>query len=81
VLVTHPIPGAPSLPRVLAQLGDVAEVTIAVGPEGGWSEPEVERLVADGALLAGLGASVLRTEHAAPAALAVCAAALGRWDG
>jgi 16S rRNA (uracil1498-N3)-methyltransferase len=74
-------PGAPALPRVLAEVGAVTHVTIAVGPEGGWTPDEVRRWDAAGARLVGLGPTVLRTEHAGPAALAVVAAHLGRWDG
>lgn len=54
-------------------------VTIVVGTEGGWSEAEVDDLVAAGARGVHLGPTVLRTEHAAAAALAVTGAALGRW--
>lgn len=41
---------------------------LAIGPEGGWSRPELD-LIGDQAL--SLGPRVLRTEHAAPAAAAV----------
>jgi 16S rRNA (uracil1498-N3)-methyltransferase len=78
LLVAHP--GATPLPRLLDGLRDAARVTLAVGPEGGWSEGELERWTGSGAQLAGLGPSVLRTEHAAAAGLAVLAAGLGRWD-
>jgi 16S rRNA (uracil1498-N3)-methyltransferase len=40
-------------------------VALFVGPEGGWSEPEVEAARAAGAELLGLGANVLRAETAA----------------
>lgn len=53
-------------------------VVIAVGPEGGWSPAEADRLVAGGAQLVSLGQSVLRTEHAAMVLGAVVAAATGR---
>jgi 16S rRNA (uracil1498-N3)-methyltransferase len=54
-------------------------ITLAVGPEGGWSSDEVRWLVEAGAQPVHLGPSVLRTEHAAGAALAVIAAWTGRW--
>lgn len=44
---------------------------LVVGPEGGFSEAEIERLVGRGAALANLGPRILRTETAAVAALAV----------
>lgn len=78
-------PGARALPAVLADADRAAlsasgaRVTVAVGPEGGWSEREIERLTRAGARPVGLGATVLRTEHAAAAALAVVAAWAGRW--
>lgn len=77
LLVAHV--GAPrSLPATLgAGLGGA--VAVAVGPEGGWTDREVEALCADGAVPVGLGPTVLRTEHAAAAAVAVLAALLGRW--
>lgn len=70
---------APALPVVLASLAPLERLTIAIGPEGGWSDAEVARFRADGAVVVGLGGTVLRTEHAAAAALAVASAVLGRW--
>ncbi len=49
--------------------------TLVVGPEGGFSEGEIESLVGRGATLADLGPRVLRTETAAVAALAVALSA------
>lgn len=85
------VPGATPLPDVLRDaLGDVladvsgdalaGEVVVAIGPEGGWSPQEVDGFVAAGWLPIGLGPTVLRTEHAGPAAVAVIAAAAGRWS-
>lgn len=80
------VPGATPLPDVLAvavlDAGSApTEVAVAVGPEGGWSAAEVEALVAAGWSPVGLGPTVLRTEHAGPVAIAVIAAAVGRWRG
>ena len=78
-LVAHPGAEQP-LPAVLEELtGRRGPVTIAVGPEGGWSDAEVAALCDAGARMVHLGPTVLRTEHAAAAALAVMGAALGRW--
>ncbi|RXZ71245.1 16S rRNA (uracil(1498)-N(3))-methyltransferase [Agromyces albus] len=58
---------------------DGRDLALVVGPEGGIAPPELERLVAAGAEPVRLGASVLRTSTAGPAAIAVLNAALGRW--
>jgi len=74
------VPDSPPLPDVLvAAHRDPVEVHVAIGPEGGWTAAEVGRLVAGGWVRAGLGPSILRTEHAGPVALAVIAAMCGRW--
>jgi 16S rRNA (uracil1498-N3)-methyltransferase len=78
VLVAH-VGGELALPDAVAGC-DAAHLAVAVGPEGGWSEEEVEAFVADGAVPVGLGPAVLRTEHAAAAALAVLGALAGRWS-
>ncbi|KQQ95137.1 16S rRNA methyltransferase [Leifsonia sp. Leaf325] len=56
-----------------------ADIVIVVGPEGGIAPAELEALGAAGAQAVRLGASVLRTSTAGPAALAVLNARLGRW--
>lgn len=77
------VPGALPLPETLAEVvvPSVDEVVVAVGPEGGWSDAEVDALTGAGWLRVGLGPTVLRTEHAGPVAVAVIAAATGRWGG
>lgn len=83
-LVAHP-DARESLPATLTALGACDPdggpdaLTVAVGPEGGWTDAEVAALVDAGARPVRLGSTVLRTEHAAAAALAVCAALNGRW--
>lgn len=72
-------PEATPLPDVAPNLS-APEVVLAIGPEGGWSASELALLEADGRVrFVGLGPTVLRTEHAAAAALAVTAALTGRW--
>ncbi|KQX07095.1 MULTISPECIES: 16S rRNA (uracil(1498)-N(3))-methyltransferase [unclassified Leifsonia] len=56
-----------------------ADIVIVVGPEGGIAPSELDVLSAAGAQAVRLGASVLRTSTAGPAALAVLNARLGRW--
>lgn len=71
-------PGADrSLGRWAADLELVRTVQIVVGPEGGFSEAELERMRAAGLQSVSLGPRVLRTETAAPAAVAVLQALLG----
>jgi 16S rRNA (uracil1498-N3)-methyltransferase len=53
-----------------------ARATVVVGPEGGLAEEEVAGLEAAGAIVAGLGPRVLRTETAGPVAVALLQA---RW--
>jgi 16S rRNA (uracil1498-N3)-methyltransferase len=55
-------------------------VVLVVGPESGWSDDEVAAWRAAGAAAVHLGATVLRTEHAAAAACAALALVLGRMD-
>jgi 16S rRNA (uracil1498-N3)-methyltransferase len=64
------------LDEVLPAAG-VERVSVVVGPEGGFSEAEVDRLRAAGALVAGLGPRVLRAETAGPVALALLQARYG----
>lgn len=71
---------APSPLRADAAHGDPVEgVLVVVGPEGGIDDAELEALAAAGAHVLRLGATVLRTSSAGPAALAVLNVALGRW--
>lgn len=58
---------------------DGRDLALVVGPEGGISPAELERLEGAGAEPVRLGASVLRTSTAGPAAIAVLNSALGRW--
>lgn len=58
---------------------DGRDLALIVGPEGGIAAQELERLTGEGAETVRLGASVLRTSTAGPAAIAVISAALGHW--
>ncbi|MEQ8858325.1 MAG: 16S rRNA (uracil(1498)-N(3))-methyltransferase [Pseudomonadales bacterium] len=59
-------PGADALPLTLPR----AALGVLVGPEGGWSEPERQAALANGARRHGLGTLVLRGETAPLAVLA-----------
>lgn len=65
-------------PLAAVDLPDEGEVLLLVGPEGGISPEEVERLVEAGATPVRLGSQVLRASTAGPAAIAVLSAQ-GRW--
>ncbi|MFQ6131283.1 MAG: 16S rRNA (uracil(1498)-N(3))-methyltransferase [Armatimonadota bacterium] len=55
----------------------VDSLSLAVGPEGGFSQRELELALEAGLLAVSLGPRILRTETAAIAATAVCLYALG----
>jgi 16S rRNA (uracil1498-N3)-methyltransferase len=52
------------------------EIVLAVGPEGGWSEDELQSFQQAGWISASLGNTILRAETAAIAATAIVASAL-----
>lgn len=84
--VAHPDDATASRPATslldLAQHagGTAATVGVAIGPEGGWTDAEVDRFVELGGHIVSLGPTFLRTEHAGAAAVAVLMAGLGRWQ-
>lgn len=67
----HRIVLAPGAERALASLQPRGAVEVLVGPEGGFSETELRRLVLGGCVPVSLGPRILRTETAGPAALVV----------
>ena len=67
---------APSL-RTVLQGQTAARVTLAIGPEGGWTDSEIEAARAAQFREASLGQLILRTETAVIAALAAVNFALG----
>jgi 16S rRNA (uracil1498-N3)-methyltransferase len=70
----------PTAPTPLSDLeADGRDLALVVGPEGGIAPDELEMLIAAGAEPVRLGASVLRTSTAGPAAIAVLNSMLGRW--
>jgi 16S rRNA (uracil1498-N3)-methyltransferase len=68
------VPGAADR---LASIELPSELELVVGPEGGFSDPELALIRSHGAQAVSLGPRVLRTETAAPAALAVIQALRG----
>jgi 16S rRNA (uracil1498-N3)-methyltransferase len=77
MLVLEPTADSALTARALPD--DGRDVVLVVGPEGGIAPEELEALASGGAALVRLGATVLRTSTAGPAALAVVSAAIGRW--
>ena len=67
----------PGAERPLARMEFSDRVGIAIGPEGGFSESEQEQMAVHGVEAVSLGPRVLRTETAAPAAVAVIQALVG----
>lgn len=59
--------------------GDIDEIVVIVGPEGGITPAEVDALVSKGARTAVLGPTILRASTAGPVALAIVQTLLGRW--
>jgi 16S rRNA (uracil1498-N3)-methyltransferase len=57
--------------------GQVTRAVLAIGPEGGWTDPEFEAARRSGFQEASLGGLILRTETAVVAALASLSYALG----
>lgn len=79
VLVLDPRAEIRLADAVRAVPASARRIVLAVGPEGGFTPDEVERLAASGAVPVVLGDTVLRTSTAGPAAIAVTNVALGRW--
>jgi 16S rRNA (uracil1498-N3)-methyltransferase len=65
-----------TLKSVLRTLTPAGEITLAFGPEGGWTESEATLFHAAGWIAATLGSTILRAETAAIAATAVAFAEL-----
>ncbi|MDX2244475.1 MAG: 16S rRNA (uracil(1498)-N(3))-methyltransferase [Leptolyngbyaceae cyanobacterium bins.302] len=64
-----PQPPSPNSPS------SIPSISLAIGPEGGWTDAEIEQAIAAGYQLASLGDRILRTVTAPIVALALVAAA------
>jgi 16S rRNA (uracil1498-N3)-methyltransferase len=64
------------LPDVLKPEAASNGIVLAIGPEGGWTEDELQAFQQSGWISVSLGNTILRAETAAIAALAVAASAL-----
>ena len=65
------------LRHAVAEHGSGDEVFLAIGPEGGWTEDELQLLNGEGWTSASLGPTILRAETAAIAASAIVLSELG----
>ncbi|MCF8546298.1 MAG: 16S rRNA (uracil(1498)-N(3))-methyltransferase [Microbacteriaceae bacterium] len=68
-----------SLTEWFTSAGNPAAIGVIVGPEGGITEDEIARFVADGATPVRLDGPILRTSTAGPAAIAAILALSGTW--
>ncbi|MGB8579663.1 MAG: RsmE family RNA methyltransferase [Candidatus Sulfotelmatobacter sp.] len=64
------------LREVLIQENSSSGIVLAIGPEGGWTEEELQAFQQAGWIPASLGNTILRAETAAIAAMAIAASAL-----
>ncbi|WP_169293779.1 16S rRNA (uracil(1498)-N(3))-methyltransferase [Advenella sp. EE-W14] len=72
-LLCHP-EGGTDLATYLKAQADAKEICLIVGPEGGWSDRELDLLKKNGACQITYGSRVLRTETAGLALTAACSA-------
>jgi 16S rRNA (uracil1498-N3)-methyltransferase len=63
--------------HLAAQDGEPADLAVAIGPEGGWTDAEFAAAAGSGFAEAALGTNILRTETAVCAALAAAQYAFG----
>ncbi|BBM85317.1 RsmE family RNA methyltransferase [Candidatus Uabimicrobium amorphum] len=69
-LVAHTDPQIPSMHTVLKSLENVDKLTVIIGPEGGFSNSEIQQAQQHGAKLFSLGKQILRAETATAAIIA-----------
>jgi 16S rRNA (uracil1498-N3)-methyltransferase len=69
--------GGALLHKALAESTDKSRVTALIGPEGGWSDAEIELMTGHGCLAVTLGRRIVRTETAAVVAVALLQHLLG----
>ena len=81
LLLANPGDAARAVSAVLAGAGADAGVTVLVGPEGGFTDEEIELARREGAVDVTLGPQRLRTETAAVVAVALAIAALHEGEG
>ena len=70
----------PNAAASLVEVQVLEEVTVVVGPEGGFSQGELDNLESQGFFGVRLGSPVLRTSSAGPAAVSALMALSGQWS-
>jgi len=75
VVLAENVRGA-TLTDILRAQEDASSLALAIGPEGGWAEEELDAFEGAGWVAASLGETILRAETAAIAALAIASAEL-----
>jgi len=76
LLAERSLDGA-SIPPLIRLLQErTGSVALAIGPEGGWTDAELNMFASSGWIATSLGSTILRAETAAIAATAIAAAAL-----
>jgi len=76
LILTERYPGQSLASVVVPQKADTS-IRIAVGPEGGWTQEELELAINGGFSPVSMGARILRAETAAIAALSILQSRLG----
>lgn len=66
-----------TLKKILKDFKDITDITILIGPEGGFSHQEVALAINSGFIPASLGPRILRTETAAMTAISILQYELG----
>ncbi len=78
IWIAHPLPDAARVGSL--RLPKTGELVLIVGPEGGFTEPEINEMTGLGGQVVGLGATILRIETAALALLAYALLSTGGQD-
>lgn len=76
ILLSERPAARPILGALHAVLHTISEATLAIGPEGGWTDAEFSAARAAGFIEASLGENILRAETAVIASLAILRAAI-----
>lgn len=67
------------LSEVVNKNTHLTSVVLIIGPEGGISDQEIEKMIEAGAIPAKLGRTILRSAHAGIAAVSALSVSLGLW--